>query len=169
MSLAACANEQPEDPLDPALLVQLAEAGGDGDGEALTGRYLLASEVLECDCPQQLGVDLCGSGASALFGLDGPGVLVQVDGWLTFEPEAAAVPWALSGAIGRDGDFALAALSGLAVGLFSVRLYARLDGAFADDRSFSGELAHRILGELPDGPVDCRTALILTGTPAPDA
>ncbi|WAS97335.1 hypothetical protein [Nannocystis punicea] len=168
LSLGACPDDQAQDPLDPALLIELSEAGGDGRGEALGGRYVTAADVLECDCPPRMGVDLCGPvGAAQLIGINGPARLVQVDGWLTYEPEVAALPWALSGAVNRDRSFALGGISGLAVGLFTVGLYARFDGEFTVD-GLHGELAHRLLGELPDGPVDCRTTYAVTGVLAPD-
>lgn len=167
LSLDACADEQPRDPLDPAALERLAEDGGDGRGEALTGIYLTATEVLACDCPQRMAVDLCGPQAAALLGLDGPSAIVQVDGYMTFQPEFGSLPWALSGAIDRDGEFVLAGLSGIALGPSSLGMYARLDGAFADDRTFVGELSHRLAGELPDGPIDCRATLAVDGAPAP--
>lgn len=168
LSFGACANEQ-ADPLDPDVLDALAEAGGDGRGEELTGRYFTLAEVLECDCPQRMGVDLCGAGALQLIGLGGPAQVVQVDGWMTFEPEAAALPWAMSGAVDRDRGFALAGISGLAIGLFTVGIYARFDGEFAADGALQGELAHRLLGELPDGPVDCRSLYAVVGGRVPDA
>lgn len=169
LSLGACPDEQPTDPLDPDVLAALAEAGGDARGEALTGRYFTRAEVRACDCPRRMGVDLCGPAAAQLIGLDGPAAVTQVDGWLTFEPEAASLPWALSGAAWRDRSFTLAAISGLAIGLFSVGLHARFEGEFAADRSLQGELAHRLVGELPDGAVDCRTTYAITGWAAPDA
>lgn len=169
LSLGACPNDQPRDPLDPDLLVELAEAGGDGRGEALTGRYLTGAQVVDCDCPQRMGVDLCGSGTAQLLGLDGPAEVVQTGGWLTFSPEAALLPWALSGAVERDRSFVLAGVSALAVGLFTIRLHARVDGEFDDQRRLDGELAHRLLGELPDGPVDCRATYVLHGEPVPGA
>jgi hypothetical protein len=167
--LGACPNDQPGDPLDPDLLVELAEAGGDGRGEALTGRYLTAATVLDCDCPQRMGVDLCGGGTAQLIGLDGPAAVVQTGGWLTFTPEAALLPWALSGAVERDRSFVIAGVSALAVGLFTIRLHARVDGEFDAQRRLDGELAHRLLGELPDGPVDCRATYALHGEPVPGA
>lgn len=165
----ACPDDQPQDPLDPDLLVALAEAGGHGRGEALSGRYFTVGEVLECDCPPSMGVDLCGGGAAQLIGLDGPAEVVQVDGWLTFTPQAAVLPWALSGAVERDRSFALAGLSALAIGLFTIDLHVRFDGEFDPDRRLHGELAHRLLGELPDGPVDCRATYAIDGEPVPDA
>lgn len=165
--LGACPNEQPADPLDPALLALLAEAGGDGRGEALSGRYLTVPEVRACDCPRRMGVDLCGPAAVQLIGLLGPVQVLQVDGWLTFEPETAALPWALSGAVERDRSFTLAGVSGLAIGVFTVGLHARFDGEFAADHSLRGELVHRLVGDLADGPVDCRTTYDVVGVREP--
>ncbi|MDC0715741.1 hypothetical protein [Nannocystis bainbridge] len=169
LSLGACPEDQAQDPLDPELLIALSEAGGDGRGEAHSGRYVTTGEVLECDCPTRMGVDLCGGGSAQLIGIDGPAKVVQIDGWLTFQPEVAALPWALSGAIDRDRGFALGGISGLAIGLFTVGLYARFDGEFTAEGGLRGELAHRLLGELPDGRIDCRTTYAVTGARTPDA
>ncbi|PCC67766.1 hypothetical protein SAMN02745121_02402 [Nannocystis exedens] len=170
LSVGACPEDQAQDPLDPDLLIALSEAGGDGRGEALTGRYITVSEVLECDCPPRMGVDLCGpAGSAQLIGIDGPTRIEHVDGWLTFEPEVTSLPWALSGAVDRDRSFVLGGISGLAIGLFTVGMYARFDGEFTDAGGLRGELAHRLLGELPDGRIDCRTTYAVRGEPAPDA
>lgn len=167
LSLGACPDGQPEDPLDPALLAELAEAGGSGRGEALTGRYFIAPEQRACDCPVRMGVDLCGPATVQLVGLLGPAQVHQVDGWLTFEPEAAALPWGLSGAVERDRSFTLAGISGLAIGVFTVGLHARFEGEFAADRSLRGELVHRLVGDLADGSVDCRTTYEVVGVHDP--
>jgi hypothetical protein len=166
--LGACTDDPPLDPLDPSELERLAEDGGDGRGEALTGFYLTAHEVLACDCPQRMGVDLCGPQAATLIGLNGPSGVVQIDGYMTFEPEWSSLSWALSGAIDRDGGFVLAGISGVALGLTALGVYSRFDGAFAGDRTFAGELAYRLRGDLPDGRVDCRITFAVDGAPAPE-
>jgi hypothetical protein len=168
LSLGACPEEQ-ADPLDPDLLIALSEAGGDGRGEALAGRYVTAAEVLACDCPPRMGVDLCAGGSAQLIGINGPARVEHVDGWLTFEPEVTSLPWSLSGAVGRDRSFVLGGISGLAIGLFTVGMYARFDGEFTEAGGLQGELAHRLLGELPDGPIDCRTTYAVIGARVPDA
>ncbi|HEY8375333.1 MAG TPA: hypothetical protein VIK91_02540 [Nannocystis sp.] len=165
LSLGACTPDQAPDPFDPAELARIAEDGGNARGEALTGQYLTLPDVLACDCPARMGVDLCAPQAAGLVGLQGPSAIVQVDGYLTMQPEWVSLPWALSGAIDRDGGFLLAGLSRVELGVNALAVRARFEGSFAADRTFEGELGLRLLGDIPGGAVDCRITYAIDGIP----
>jgi hypothetical protein len=158
LSLGACPEDQPDDPLDPAAIAAVAEAEGDAEGEAFSGPYLAASVQRGCECRQGAELQPC----AAVFGLAGLLVVTHVDGYLTLVPTSGPITFGMSGAIDADGTFALAAISGIDA-LFSVgSVYARLDGRFAGD-GFTGDLAYRLLGKLGDKALDCRAQFSVTG------
>lgn len=160
--LGACPEDQPPDDLDPEVVADVARAGGDAEGDAWSGEYDLQSEPGACDCPTRMGFDLC-----ALFDVFGAtGRVTHAEGYLTLVSLSSA-SFGLSGAVDRDGSFELAAIYGLDSLLSSGSVYARMPGAFADERSFTGELRYRLLGELPGGPVDCRAAFSVAGQRLP--
>lgn len=167
LALAACPQDQPLDPLDPAVLADIAEAGGDAEGGALSGRYAVVAAPATCDCPARAGIDPCGPEFAVLLGLTGAVDVTQVDGYLTWMPVAGDIALGMSGAVDHDGAFALAALYDLGSLLSTGDLHARMDGAFAADRSLAGDVDLRLRGELPDGPLDCRLGFTVTGAPAP--
>lgn len=167
LSLGACPQDQPADPLDPHALAELAKDGGDAEGDALSGRYAVAGAPAACDCPERMGVDLCAPEFAALTGLTGLVEVTQVDGFMTWIPVAGGATLGMSGALDRDGAFVLAGLYDLGSLLSTGDIYARLEGAFAGDRSITGAVDYRLLGELADGPVDCRVRFTITGAPAP--
>ena len=161
LSLGACSEDQLADPLAPAAVAEVARAGGDGEGDALSGRFLLRRGAAStCDCPD-MDLDLCG----LLLGGDRTVDLTQVDGYMTLAPVDGDVTLGMSGAAFRDGSFELAAIYGLDTLVTAGSLYTLLSGAFADDATLTAELSARLVAELPSGPVDCRATAELTGRP----
>lgn len=158
LTLGACPEDQPTDPLDPATIAAVAEAEGDARGTAFGGPYILASTQRACDCPRGAELDPC----TALPGLDGLADVTHVDGYLTLVPVSGLVTFGMSGAVDRDGGFALAAISGIDSLISSGSIYARLDGEFAG-KSFTAELTYRLLGTIGDDALDCRAIFAVEG------
>lgn len=159
LSLGACPQEHPDDPLDPATIAAAAEAEGDAEGDAFGGPYVVWSTQLECDCPQSAELDPC----AALRGIDGLTDVTHVDGYLTLVPLGGLVTFGMSGAVDADGSFALAAISGIDSLVSSGSIFARLDGRFGEGRSLDAVLTYRLLGTLGEQQLDCRAAFDVQG------
>lgn len=164
---SACSHEPPPDPLDPQTLMDIARAGGDAEGEDLSGRYAVVADSTDCDCPESAGLDLCAPEFAVLAGLTGPILVTQTGGYLTWVPEGGGA-LGMSGAVGRDGSFELAAIYDLGTLLSEGGVYARLDGEFGAGRQIRGDLDLRVVGTFEDDPLDCRLRFEVSGAPAPD-
>lgn len=162
----ACGDEPPLDPLDPQTLVDIARAGGDGEGEALSGRYAVVSVSTACDCPARAGLDLCAPEFAVFAGLSGPILVTQTGGYLTWVPEGGGA-LGMSGAVERDASFELAALYDIGTLLGEGGVYARFAGEFDGARRVRGDLDLRVVGTFEDAPLDCRLRYEVSGAPAP--
>lgn len=163
----ACGDEPPLDPLDPQALVDIARAGGDGEGEALSGRYAVFSVSTACDCPARDGLDLCAPEFVVFAGLSGPILVTQTGGYLTWVPEGGGA-LGMSGAVARDGAFELAALYDIGTLVHEGGVYARFAGEFDGERRVRGDLDLRVVGSFEEAPLDCRLSFEVSGAPAPD-
>lgn len=158
LSLGACPADQPTDPLDPAVIAELAEAEGDAEGSGFDGQYVVTSAQRSCECRRGADANPC----ATFTGLDGLLDVTHVGGYMTALPIGGSFYFGLSGGVDRDGSFALAAISGVESLVSSGSIYLRLDGS-VEGLEFEGELVYRLVGTLVDTALDCRATYAVTG------
>jgi hypothetical protein len=158
LSLGACPAEQPTDPLDPAVIAELAEAEGDAEGSGFDGQYIVSSAQRSCECERGADINPC----ATFTGLDGPVDVTHIGGYLTVVPIGGTFYFGLSGGVDRDGSFVLAAISDLGSLVSASSIYMRLDGSI-EGVEFAGDLTYRLFGTLGDTALDCRATFAVTG------
>ena len=158
-SQMACSGDEPEeDPLDPALLAEIAQQGGSASGNDYAGSWSFGFSQRDCDCPsfEFAGepLDLCGLVGGTLA-VDAS----QSDGYfaVTFPDQNV-----LTGPIDADGHFILVGNRDLATAAGPLQQISRIDGDFADASTGMGDAAQRLVGSLADQQIDCRWTGALT-------
>jgi hypothetical protein len=160
--LCACGDGE-LDPLDPDVIDMVGKSGGDAEGDARSGAYVLnAAGARACDCPTVQGFDLCEIDVTQIRD-DAVVTFDQSDGYLLLTPAAAPGTLALSGSLDADGAFDLAGVYDLGSIFADVTLTTRLSGEFTGATRFTALLRTRIRGTLEADEIDCRTELDVTG------
>lgn len=156
---AACGDEA--GPMDRSTIATIAKSRGDAQGGERTGIYAATFEVGDCDCPDDIGINLCLSEEFA----DAIGVTIHVtegDGFMVLDVDQVPT-LQLSGAIDDDGT---ATLGSVYVGLdldASLVILGRLDAEFDEDGTLTGQTSLRAQGELGGTPISCGSELEIDG------
>lgn len=158
----ACTTTEPQDPLDPSVILDAAEAEGDARGNDRSGRYdITVDTTAACDCPMVAGMDLCNNELTKLAFAGGFVTLTQSDGYLVLSEDSALL--SLTGALDADGDFDLAGIYGFAGVFGDISVYVHLIGDFSGEDRFSATLHSRAQGDYNSEAIDCRTEVPLYG------
>ena len=161
--LLACQTSEPDDPLDPDVIQEAAEAEGDARGTDFSGRFDLSLDTTgACNCPEIAGMDLCHNELTTLTTAGGSATLTQSDGYLVLSADEGLL--SLTGAIDDDDSFDLAGIYGFGAVVGEVSLYIHLLGGFSSQDRFSATLHSRTRGTFNGEAVDCRTEIPLYGT-----
>jgi hypothetical protein len=178
LAAGACKND-PFDPLDPDNIGDLGNDMGDAKGEGYSGKFALELTPLDCDCPplfpedfENLGaglglepgdtIDPC-SQIAIFYGSDAEAVtqaeLVQADGLLAF------TDWLppLSGPVDADGSFSVGGYEDFSETFVDAAMVVRIDGEFGNIDGFFGVLQQRVIANLLDRSVDCRSTHQIDG------
>lgn len=146
-----------QDPLDPALIHELALAQGSAQGDARSGPWTFEFNEQSCDCPsfeidgEQL--DLCKLASFATLEVE----LLEGSGLLGISAPQVPEFGLLTGAIEADGSFVVAGTQDLSNLAGSLEALRRMDGRFsADDALAEGWVGQRLIGEVPGQAIDCR-------------
>lgn len=160
--LLACQNTEPNDPLDPDVIKEAAEAEGDARGTDYSGRFSITlDDTGACDCPEIAGMDLCHNELTTVATTGGSVTLTQNDGYLVLSEDAGIL--SLTGAIDADDSFDLAGIYSFGAVVGDANLYVHLLGAFSSHDRFSATLHSRTQGTYNGEAVDCRTEIPLYG------